>query len=159
MRVYLGTDHAGYELKESVKSWLADLGHEAVDCGAPAYDAADDYPPYVLAAAQGAVGDPGSMAIVLGGSGNGEAMAANKVIGARAALCWSVETARLAREHNDANVLSLGARLIEEPLARQIVEVFLATPFSGDPRHRRRIEQLAGYERERSPGPPLRTSG
>ncbi len=110
MRVYLGSDHAGFELKAAIIAWLGEAGHEAVDCGPASYDPQDDYPVYVLRAAQGAIGDPGSLGIVIGGSGNGEQIAANKVPGVRAALAWTAETARLARQHNDANVLSLGAR-------------------------------------------------
>lgn len=147
MRIFLGTDHAGYELKEHLAAWLAGEGHDVVDCGATAYDPADDYPAYVVEAARRAVAEPGAVAIVLGGSGNGEAIAANKVAGARAALCWSVDIARLAREHNDANVCSLGARFVDEQTARRVVATFLGTPFSGDERHRRRIDQISAYER------------
>ncbi len=113
MRVYLGSDHAGFELKAAIIAWLGEAGHEAVDCGPASYDPEDDYPVYVMRAAQGAIGDPGSLGIVIGGSGNGEQIAANKVPGIRAALAWTVETARLARQHNDANVLSLGAQDVQ----------------------------------------------
>ena len=147
MRVFLGADHAGFALKEALRAWLVAAGHDVVDCGAAAYDADDDYPAYVVAAAERAVAEPGARAVVLGGSGNGEAMAANKISGVRAALCWSAEIARLARAHNDANVCSLGARFLDEPAAREIVGVFLATPFSGDERHARRLAQIAAYER------------
>ncbi|MCA1822855.1 MAG: ribose-5-phosphate isomerase [Mycobacteriales bacterium] len=146
MRVYLGSDHAGFELKTRLVAWLRDAGHEPVDCGPVEYDAEDDYPPFVIDATERALGDPGSVAIVLGGSGNGEAMAANKVRGARAALCWSVETARLAREHNDANVCSLGARVVDADEQLRIVETFLTTAFTGDERHVRRIAQVSAYE-------------
>lgn len=146
MRVHLGTDHAGLELKDYLVGWLRELGHEPVDHGATAYDANDDYPPYVLRAATAVVTDPGSLGIVLGGSGNGEAIAANKVPGVRAALVWSEEIARLARQHNDANVASLGARLHQPEVAAGFVETFLSTAFSGDARHARRIAQLAAYE-------------
>jgi ribose 5-phosphate isomerase B len=108
VRVYLGSDHAGLELKAALVAWLGEAGHEAVDCGPAVYDPEDDYPVYVLRAASGVVGDPGSLGIVIGGSGNGEQIAANKVPGIRAALAWTTETAQLARQHNDANVLSLG---------------------------------------------------
>ena len=152
MRVHLGSDHAGFELKAFLVEWLAEHGHEAVDHGAASYVADDDYPPYCLAAAQAAVAEPGSLGIVLGGSGNGEQIAANKVPGVRAALAWDDDTARLARQHNDANVLSLGARMLTPVEAAALVEIFLATPFSGEERHVRRIEMLAGYERSRQSG-------
>ena len=111
VRVYLASDHAGLELKSALAAWLGEAGHEAVDCGPATYDPDDDYPVFVLRAAQGVVGNPGSLGIVIGGSGNGEQIAANKVPGIRAALAWTTETAQLARQHNDANVLSLGARM------------------------------------------------
>jgi ribose 5-phosphate isomerase B len=111
VRVYLGSDHAGFELKTRVIEWLKQAGHEAVDCGPATYTDGDDYPPYVMRAASRAVADPGSLGIVIGGSGNGEQIAANKIPGVRAALAWTDETASLARLHNDANVLSLGARM------------------------------------------------
>lgn len=147
MRVYLGSDHAGYELKQRLASHVADLGHEVIDIGPAVYDGEDDYPPFVLRAAEGVVTDPGSLGIVTGGSGNGEQIAANKVAGARAALAWSEETARLAREHNDANVLSIGSRMHSLDESLRFVEVFLSTPYSGDKRHARRIEMLNDYER------------
>ncbi len=146
MRVHLGSDHAGFELKQAMVRRLQELGHDVVDHGPPAYDAQDDYPPYVLRAAQGVVDDAGSLGVVLGGSGNGEAIAANKVAGVRCALAWSVETAQLGREHNDANVLSVGARMHDEQLALRLLEVFVSTPFSGQERHSRRITMLADYE-------------
>ncbi len=148
MRVYVGSDHAGLELKRKVVDLVAQLGHEAVDCGPTTYDPNDDYPPYCLRTATRAVGDPGSLAIVIGGSGNGEAIAANKVKGTRCALAHSDDTAWLARSHNDANVLALGARTIPEADALRFVRIFLETPFSGDARHARRISQLAAYERD-----------
>ena len=146
MRVHLGTDHAGFELKNRIAEWLTDNGHEPVDHGAHTYDAVDDYPPFCVAAAQGAVDEEDALGIVIGGSGNGEQIAANKVRGARAALAWSVETARLAREHNDAQVVSIGGRMHTEEEALEIVEAFLTTPFSGEERHQRRIDLLATYE-------------
>ncbi len=146
MRVYLGSDHAGYELKQRIVEHLSTLGHEPVDCGPHAYDAEDDYPPFVLLAATRTAADPDSVGIVLGGSGNGEAIAANKVSGIRCALAFSDDTARLSREHNNANCLSLGARMYDEQTALRFVELFLATPFSDEPRHVRRIAQLTGYE-------------
>ena len=146
MRVHLGSDHAGFQLKQAVARRLVELGHEPVDHGPEEYDAADDYPPYVLRAAQGVAGDPGSLGVVLGGSGNGEAIAANKVQGVRCALAWSLQTAALAREHNDANVVSLGARMHDEQAALELLEVFVSTEYSGEPRHSRRIEMLSAYE-------------
>lgn len=146
MRVHLGSDHAGLELKTHLDTWLRDQGHEPIDQGPTTYDADDDYPPYCFAVGEAVVADSGSLGIVLGGSGNGEQIAANKVVGVRAALAWSRETAELARRHNDANVVSIGARMHSQEEATSFVEVFLATPFSEDDRHRRRIAQLADYE-------------
>ena len=146
MRVHLGTDHAGLELKDHLIAWLESLGHEPIDHGAFEYDALDDYPVFCLRAAQGVANEPGSLGIVFGGSGNGEQMAANKVHGVRAALVWNNDTARLAREHNDANVISVGGRqhTIEEMTA--FIKIFLETPFTGDERHVRRIAMLGDYE-------------
>ena len=143
MRVYLGTDHAGFELKEHLKQRLTD--HDVVDCGALSYDADDDYPAFCIEAARRAVAE-GGVGIVLGGSGNGEQISANKVAGVRAALCWSADIARLAREHNDANVCSLPARFVSNEEAAEIVRVFLTTPFSGDERHVRRIAAISSFE-------------
>jgi ribose 5-phosphate isomerase B len=147
-RVFLGTDHAGYELKEHLRTVLAADGHDVVDCGATAYDDQDDYPAFCIAAATRAVAE-GTYAVVIGGSGNGEQISANKVPGARAALCWSADIARLAREHNDANVCSLGARFLSADDAVEVVRVFLGTPFSTEPRHARRIAEIAAYEAKR----------
>ncbi|KIH96959.1 ribose 5-phosphate isomerase [Streptomonospora alba] len=147
MRVYLGSDHAGFELKEHLVAWLKEQGHEVVDAGPAGYDPVDDYPPFVLRAAEGAAADTGSLGLVIGGSGNGEQIAANKVPGVRAALAWSEETAQLARQHNDANVIALGARMHTPQEAEEFVGTFLRTPFSGDDRHSRRIAMLAAYER------------
>ena len=146
MRVYIGSDHAGFELKAAIIEWLASAGHEPVDCGPPKFDDADDYPPYVMRAAAGTVADPGSLGIVIGGSGNGEQIAANKIRGVRAALAWNQQTAQLARLHNDANVLSIGAR--EQPIdeALTFAQTFVATAFSGEPRHARRLAMIADYE-------------
>ncbi len=145
-RVHVGSDHAGYELKAALLSGLAALGYEVVDHGPVDYVPTDDYPPYILRAAQAVVGDQGSFGVVIGGSGNGEAIAANKVPGVRCALAWSAETATLAREHNDANVVSVGARMHDATTAARLVETFLATPFSQDPRHTRRIAMLTEFE-------------
>lgn len=146
MRVYLGSDHAGFELKTRLADWLAQAGHEPVDCGPPSYQPDDDYPVYVMRAATSVVSDPGSLGIVIGGSGNGEQIASNKVRGVRAALAWTEETARLARQHNDANVLSLGAREYPIDAAVGFARVFVETPFSGEPRHVRRLGMIAAYE-------------
>ena len=147
MRVYLGSDHAGYELKAALIEWLASAGHEPVDCGPLSYHHDDDYPPYVMRAAQRAASEPGSLGMVIGGSGNGEQIAANKIPGVRAALAWTDETARLARQHNDANVLSLGARMYPVADALGFARVFVETPFSGEPRHSRRLDMITGYEK------------
>jgi ribose 5-phosphate isomerase B len=149
MRLHIGSDHAGFELKNYLVSSLIAEGHDVVDHGPEAYDAEDDYPVYCIPAAEGAVADPDSLAIVIGGSGNGEQIAANKVIGTRAALAYNVETAKLGRQHNDANVISIGARMHTEEEALEMVRIFLSTSFSGDPRHARRIQLLADYEAAR----------
>lgn len=146
MRIYLGADHAGFEAKNAIADHLKAAGHDVVDCGAHEYDAVDDYPAFCIAAAERVVADPGSLGFVLGGSGNGEQIAANKVKGARCALAWNEEIAKLAREHNDAWVVSVGARQHPEAEALAIVDAFLATPYSGDERHTRRISQIADYE-------------
>lgn len=146
MRVHIAADHAGFELKTHLVEWLTAQGHEPVDHGAHAYDADDDYPPFCIDAAQAAVDDPASLAIVIGGSGNGEQIAANKVKGARAALAWSVETAQLARQHNNAQVVAVGARMHPVEEVEAIVEAFLTTPWSEADRHQRRIDLLAEYE-------------
>ncbi|MCK5890204.1 MAG: ribose-5-phosphate isomerase [Aeromicrobium sp.] len=146
MRVHVAADHAGFELKTHLLTWLADHGYEPVDHGAFAYDALDDYPPFCVAAAEGVAADPGSLGIVIGGSGNGEQIAANKVTGIRAALAWSTETASLARQHNNAQVVSIGARMHSQDEATAIVETFLTTPWSDEARHQRRIDLLLGYE-------------
>ena len=149
MRVYLGSDHAGYELKMHLVNYLIKQGHDVVDVGPHVYDAEDDYPPFCLHTGAKVVADEGSLGIVIGGSGNGEQIAANKIEGVRSALAWRVEIAQLARQHNDANVIAIGAREHTLDEATAFVEAFLATPFSGDPRHARRITQLADYEHSR----------
>jgi ribose 5-phosphate isomerase B len=149
MRVYLGSDHAGYELKMHLVNHLIKQGHDVQDVGPHVYDPEDDYPAFCLHTGARVVADAGSLGIVIGGSGNGEAIAANKVEGVRAALVWRVEIAQLARQHNDANVISIGAREHTLDEATAFVEAFLATQFSGNPRHARRIGQLADWERTR----------
>ncbi len=151
MRVYLGSDHAGFELKNHLRQHLTELGHNVIDIGPPVYDAQDDYPPFCLETGRRVVADPGSLGVVIGGSGNGEQIAANKVAGVRAALAWSTETAQLARQHNNANVLSIGARMHDQPTASGFVATFLDTPFSDDPRHQRRIDLVAAYESDPRP--------
>jgi ribose 5-phosphate isomerase B len=150
MRVHIGSDHAGFELKNYLIAVLTEDGQELVDHGPDAYDAEDDYPVFCIPTAEAVVADSGSLGIVIGGSGNGEQIAANKVVGTRAVLAYSLDTARLGREHNDANVISIGARMHTQDEALEMVRLFLATPFSGDPRHARRIELLADYEKTRS---------
>ncbi|MDX6299869.1 MAG: ribose 5-phosphate isomerase [Nocardioidaceae bacterium] len=151
MRVHIGSDHAGLDLKEHLLGWLADRGYEVVDHGPFVYDALDDYPVFCLRAADGVAADwkegRESLGVVIGGSGNGEQIAANKVPGIRSALAWSEETAELARLHNDANVVSVGGRMHTLEDMTRFVEIFLTTPYSGEERHTRRIRMLAEYER------------
>ena len=158
MRVHLGSDHAGLELKSHLASWLTEHGYEPVDHGPFVYDAQDDYPVFCLRAAEGVARDReaglDSFGVVIGGSGNGEQIAANKVPGIRCALAWSEETASLGREHNDAQVVSVGGRMHPIEDMTRFVEVFLTTAFSGGERHARRIGQMAAYERTREL-PPL----
>lgn len=146
MKLHVGTDHAGFEFKNELVKYLQDKGHDVTDHGAFEYDAEDDYPAFCIAAAQAVAKDPSSLGIVIGGSGNGEQIAANKVVGIRAALAWSIETAKLAREHNNANVLGLGARMHDQAIAFAIVDAFIETPFSNVERHIRRINQIAEFE-------------
>ena len=150
MRVHLGSDHAGLDLKDHLLAWLRDHGFEPVDHGPFVYDALDDYPVFCLRAAEAVAAERAegadSLGVVIGGSGNGEQMAANKVAGVRSALVWSEETAVLAREHNDANVVSVGGRMHSLDEMTRFVEVFLQTPFPGEERHVRRIGQLTDYE-------------
>ncbi|MFV2009919.1 MULTISPECIES: ribose-5-phosphate isomerase [unclassified Micromonospora] len=149
MRVYLAADHAGYELKVHLVNHLVKQGYEVTDVGPHEFDPDDDYPAFCLHAGTRVVADPGSLAVVIGGSGNGEQIAANKVPGVRAALAWNLETAQLARTHNDANVVAIGARQHTLDEATTLVEAFLATGFSGNDRHARRIAQVAAYEVDR----------
>jgi ribose 5-phosphate isomerase B len=154
MRVYLGSDHAGLDLKQYLIGRLAERGDDPIDIGPVALDPEDDYPPFCLHTAARVVGDEGSLGVVVGGSGNGEQIVANKVPGIRAALAWSEVTARLARQHNDANVVAIGARMHSPEEAWLITVAFLDTPFSGEARHQRRIDQVTAYERAREL-PPL----
>ncbi len=148
MRIVVGSDHAGFRLKEDVKRFLEEEGHEVLDLGTHSEEPVD-YPPVCAAAAREVAAGRADRAILFGGSGQGEQIAANKVHGIRAALCHDLFTARLAREHNDANVLTMGGRIVAPALAREIVRVFLATPFEGG-RHVRRLELIAEIEREES---------
>ena len=145
MRLAIGADHAGFPLKEDLKAFLGELGHEVVDVGTDSTDPVD-YPPFCAAAARAVVAGEADRAIVLGGSGQGEQIAANKVDGIRAALCHDGYLARLSREHNDANVLAIGARVVASAYAREIVRIWLETPFEGG-RHVARLEQIAEIER------------
>lgn len=150
MRIHVATDHAGFEISKRLVAHLTSRGYEVVDHGPTAYDAEDDYPAFCIAAAQAVVADQRqgveALGVVFGGSGNGEQIAANKVDGVRAALAWSLATAALAREHNDANVVAVGARQHTEEEMLAIIDCFVTTAFSGAERHARRIAQLAEYE-------------
>ena len=148
MRIHIGSDHAGLELKAILIDHLRATGHEVTDHGPYIYDALDDYPVFCIPAAEAVAVDPESLGIVLGGSGNGEQMAANKVLGVRAALVWSNEIAKLAREHNNANVIAIGGRMHSPEVCKELIDTFIATPFSFDERHMRRIGQISDYEHE-----------
>jgi ribose 5-phosphate isomerase B len=151
MRIHVATDHAGLEFSQQLQQHLRDAGHEVIDHGPEQYDALDDYPSFCINAAVGVARDERSgveaLGVVFGGSGNGEQMAANKVEGIRAALVWNDSTATLAREHNNANVISIGARQHTVDEAIRFIDLFIATPFPGEERHVRRIGQLGEYER------------
>lgn len=150
MRIHIATDHAGLDFSRDLQNHLVSAGHVVIDHGPRAYDALDDYPSFCIAAAAAVVADQSSgiaaLGVVFGGSGNGEQMAANKVVGARAALVWSIATAHLAREHNDANVIAIGAR--QHPVGDVVafIDAFISTPFTHEERHARRIAQLAEFE-------------
>jgi len=146
MRVHIGGDHAAYEMLQDLRDWMTEQGHEVTDHGPHEYDELDNYPVYVLRAAEAVAADQESLGVVLGGSGNGEQIAANKVKGIRAALCYNVELAELARVHNSAHVISIGARMHSNAEAREMVGTFLDTAFSGNERHARRIEMMSEYE-------------
>lgn len=166
MKIYLGTDHAGFDLKEKVKAFLKEAGYDVEDCGAEVYERQDDYPVFIGRAARAVSKDAGSRGIVFGGSGQGEAMVANKFPGVRCALFYGPRAAvseidvagnksddpfemlRLTREHNDANVLSLGARFLKEEDAIAAVKIFLESPFLGEERHKRRIDMMEGVKQE-----------
>ncbi len=146
MRIHIAADHAGFELKTELIAHLKAAGHDVTDHGAFEYDAEDDYPAFCFAAAEAVAAEEGSLGIFIGGSGNGEQIAANKVKGVRCGLAWSVETAELTREHNDANCVGIGARMHTVEEAKEIVDAFINTPFSGVERHQRRVNQLSAYE-------------
>jgi ribose 5-phosphate isomerase B len=150
MRIHIATDHAGLEFSEDLQAHLTAAGHEVVDHGPSSYDPLDDYPSFCINAAQATVEDQRggveALGVVFGGSGNGEQIAANKVRGARAALVWNVSTAELARQHNDANVISIGARQHTVEEAKLFIDTFINTPFTHEERHARRIAQLGEYE-------------
>lgn len=150
MIIHIATDHAGLEIKDVISAHLSKNGHEVVDHGAYTYDANDDYPEFITSAAEAVARDQQedkeALGVVFGGSGNGEQIAANKVRGIRAALVWNEDTSRLAREHNDANVISIGARQHTQDEMLALIDLFIATPFSGEERHVRRIGQIGEYE-------------
>ena len=146
MRIHIGSDHAGLTFKKELIEHLVNNGHDVTDHGPYEFDALDDYPDFCIPTAIAVSKDSAALGIVLGGSGNGEQMAANKVKGIRAALVWSIETAKLAREHNNANVIAVGGRMHEADFVKQLIDTFIATPFPGDERHVRRIEKVGNYE-------------
>lgn len=146
MRIHIGSDHAGLDFKNVIVKHLQSQGHDVVDHGPHTLDPLDDYPVFCIPAAEAVANEPGSLGIVLGGSGNGEQIAANKVKGIRAALAWSIDTAKLARQHNDANVLSIGGRMHTPDFSLELVDAFIAEPFSNDERHIRRITMVGNYE-------------
>ena len=152
MRIHIGSDHAGFDLKQALVEHLSSAGHHVTDHGADHLDPQDDYPGFCFEVGLATAADSGSLGVVIGGSGNGEQIAANKVRGVRAALAWNEDTATLARQHNDANVVSVGARQHSTEEATHLVDVFLATPFSGDARHLRRIQAVSAYEDARERG-------
>lgn len=163
MRIHIATDHAGLDFSTQLQRHLAGQGHEVIDHGPIVYDALDDYPAFCIRAAQAVARDQAAgvaaLGVVFGGSGNGEQIAANKVDGIRAALVWSIATAELAREHNDANVISIGARQHTVEEATGFIDRFIATPFSEEERHVRRIRQIAEFEVDGSLVPDPRAQG
>ena len=146
MRIHIGSDHAGLEFKNELVTHLVMNGHDVTDHGPYEYDALDDYPDFCIPCAEAVAKDSTSVGIVLGGSGNGEQISANKVKGIRAALVWSLETAKLAREHNNANVISVGQRQHTAQEVKDFIDLFLITKFPGDERHVRRIQKISNYE-------------
>lgn len=162
MRIHIATDHAGLEFSTQLQHHLAEQGHDVVDHGPIEFDPVDDYPAFCIRAAQAVVRDQAAgietLGVVFGGSGNGEQIAANKVSGIRAALVWNIPTAELAREHNDANVIAIGARQHTFDEAASFIDRFIATPFSGEERHVRRIAQIAAFEDDGALAPDPRAA-
>ena len=150
MKIHIGSDHAGLEFKAVIIAHLKKSGHDVTDHGPYEFDSQDDYPVFCIPTALATAADQSSFGIVLGGSGNGEQIAANKVKGVRAALVWSIETAKLARQHNNANVISIGQRMHDQGFCLQLVDTFLETSFSADERHVRRLNQISNYENKGS---------
>lgn len=146
MKVFLATDHAGFELKEVIKTYLRDSGGEVEDCGAHTYDKDDDYPDFISIAAREVATHPDSIGIIFGKSGAGEAIVANKIKGVRAVVGFNEESVKLSREHNDANVLSLGAGLVPKEIAIELVKIFLEARFNGEERHKRRLDKITQIE-------------
>ena len=151
MKIHIGTDHAGLDFKNTITQHLTQQGHQVTDHGAYEFNPEDDYPAFCIATAEAVMQDQfdgeQSLGVVFGGSGNGEQIAANKVTGIRAALVWNEDTAKLARQHNDANVISIGARQHTQEEALRLIDLFINEPFSGDERHVRRISQIKEYEK------------
>lgn len=147
-KIHIASDHAAFEEKNAVKEFLLKKGYQVVDHGPHTYEPLDDYPDTCIPCAQAVLADPDSLGVVMGGSGNGEQMAANCVPGIRAALAWSVETAKLAREHNNAQVISVGARMHLLADICEFVLAFIEEPFSGGERHQRRIDKMLAFEQE-----------
>lgn len=146
MKIYLGTDHAGFEFKEKIKDYLTEKQYEVIDCGAYTFNKDDDYPDFISKVGENVGENPDSYGIVLGKSGAGECMVANKHQGVRAFLAVNEKNVRLAREHNDANVISLGSEIISLPEAEKLIQIFLKTPFSAEKRHVRRINKIKEIE-------------
>ena len=145
--IYLGADHGGFEFKEQIKVWLEEKGLKIQDMGAYSFDPADDYPDFVIPLAKRVAEEPESLGLILGRSGNGEAMAANKVDGIRAVVCTNPRMAKMAREHNNANIISLGADYMDLETAQEIIQTFLDTPFTEEERHIRRINKILELEK------------
>lgn len=145
MKIYIGADHAGFKLKEELKQFLANLGYDIEDMGANQYDENDDYPDFIIPVANAVAKNSGSRGIVIGGSGQGEAMAANRIRGVRAALVYDKYSAKMSREHNDVNIISLGARTLSLRKAKKLVKLWLETPFSNGERHIRRIKKIEDF--------------
>lgn len=150
MRIYIASDHAGYEMKKALYEYLREEGHEVEDIGNKEHDPNDDYPDFTFPLAEKVVQNESSVGIILGLTGNGEAIAANKVRGARAAVCLNEEMARKARDHNHANILSLGSDFLDIVTAKKIVDAFLRTSFSKEERHIRRVKKISSYESAKS---------